>query len=374
MNNPGCRNTVPQGGVGTGMESEMALREHESRFIAARTRYDRMTAVILGAVLLLAWPEDLTGQNKFSGESFSRGVGGRGLGMGSAYVAVTEGSSSLYWNPAGISGLEKREFMAMHSESFGGEVDYDYLGFSQPISEDPAGSAIGIGMLRLGVSGFQETALPDTTRPIGPDNRPVVVSTFSVADYAFMFGYSRKMREDLRLGGNLKVLYRDLYRESATGFGFDFGLLYAPVSFSPLQFGVNVQDLTTTFLAYSTGKHERIYPSVRVGTATVGGIRLWSGKLILATDFVFRFEDRDAQVDDFAFGRVSGTYHIGGEYQIDPGHLRGIRFALRGGIDEEVPSAGAGVGFGRFDFDYAWLGEVDEDLGTSNRLSMTVGL
>jgi hypothetical protein len=198
------------------------------------------------------------------------------------------------------------------------------------------------------------------------------VNTFSIADYSFLFGYSRWMKEGLRMGGNVKVLHRSLYNESANGFGFDFGILYAPVSLSPVQIGVSVQDITTTFLAYSTGKHERIKPAVRAGASTASGIQLWNGKLALATDFVFRFENRGARVDNFAFGSVSGTYHIGGEYRIDSKHLRGLELALRGGLDEEVPSAGAGIGIGRFRFDYAWLGRVDDDLGTSNRISMAV--
>ncbi|MFQ6103992.1 MAG: PorV/PorQ family protein [Candidatus Glassbacteria bacterium] len=326
------------------------------------------------AVVVLSFSNHLFGQSKFAGESFSRGVGGRGLAMGSAYVSIAQGASSLYWNPAGMSGLEARELMAMHSESFGGEVDYDYLGFIQPISREPSKSAFGVGVIRLGVSGFQETALPDSTKPVGPGNRPFVVDTFSTADYAFLFGYSREITEELRMGGNVKVLHKSLHEESATGFGFDLGILYKPISLSPIQIGVGFQDATTTFLAFSTGKHERIRPTMRIGASTAGGIRLWNGSFILATDVVFRFEDRGSQVDNFSFGAVSGTYHIGGEYLIDREHLKGLNLALRGGLDEEVPSAGAGIGIGRFRFDYAWLGKVDDDLGTSNRISMSVSL
>lgn len=352
----------------TGVEATMKLvRDGKHRHTVAPLFVGLLVAMFGTAPAVFS-------QSKFAGEPFSRGVGGRGLAMGSAFVSVTQGASSLYWNPAGISGVDHRELMAMHSESFGGEVDHDYIGFAQPISDGPARSAFGVGVIRLGVSGFQETALPDPTQPVGPDNRPVVVNTFAISDYAFLFGYAREIREGLRFGGNVKVLHRSLYTESANGFGFDFGLLYTPVSLSPIQIGMSVQDLTTTFLAYSTGKHERIRPTVRAGASTARGIDLWNGSLILATDFVFRFEDRGSLVDNFEFGSVSGTYHIGGEYLIDRRYLKGLDLALRGGFDEEVPSAGAGIGFGRFQFDYAWLGKVDEDLGTSNRVSMTVSL
>jgi len=355
-------------GVGNGVEVLLYKGSFHNRPIFP------VVSVLCTILLVLAITGPLSGQSKYAGEPFSRGVGARGLAMGSAFSSVAQGASSIYWNPAGISTAPGREFMAMHSESFGGEVDYDYLGYVQPISPEPEGSAFGVGVLRLGVSGFQVTALPDSAQPVGPNNRPYVVDTFSVADFAVLFGYSKGLNEGLRLGGNVKVLHRSLYTESATGFGFDFGLLYAPVSLSPIQIGVSAQDLTTTFLAYSTGKHERIRPTLRVGASTARGIHLWNGSFIVATDIVFRFEDRGAGVDNFAFGAVSGTYHIGGEYRIDSEHLMGLDLALRGGLDEEVPSVGAGVGFGRFRFDYAWLGKVDDDLGTSNRISMAVSL
>jgi len=355
-------------GVGNDVEVYLYKSSFDNRPLSP------VLSVLCFVFLVLVIASALSGQSKYAGEPFSRGVGARGLAMGSAFSSVAEGASSIYWNPAGISRTPGREFMAMHSESFGGEVDYDYLGYVQPVSPGPTGSAFGVGVIRLGVSGFQVTALPDSSEPVGPDNRPYVVDNFSVADLAVLFGFSKGLSEGFTMGGNAKVLHRSLYTESATGFGFDFGILYAPASLSPIQIGVSAQDITTTFLAYSTGKHERIRPTLRVGASTARGIDLWNGSLVLATDLVFRFEDRGALVDNFAFGAVSGTYHIGGEYRIDSEHLMGLDLALRGGLDEEVPSVGAGVGFGRFRFDYAWLGKVDDDLGTSNRISMAVSL
>src|SRR5258708_2353878 len=44
------------------------------------------------------------------------GVGARGLGMGGAYTALADDANAVYWNPAGLAQVEKREFQASDSE------------------------------------------------------------------------------------------------------------------------------------------------------------------------------------------------------------------------------------------------------------------
>ena len=57
---------------------------------------------ILIACLLLC--SDASGA-KFSGESFSLGVGARGLAMGGAVVAGPFDGTASYWNPAGMNSV-----------------------------------------------------------------------------------------------------------------------------------------------------------------------------------------------------------------------------------------------------------------------------
>jgi len=42
------------------------------------------------------------------GQFLKIGVGGRAASMGEAFVAVANDASALYWNPAGITQLEKK--------------------------------------------------------------------------------------------------------------------------------------------------------------------------------------------------------------------------------------------------------------------------
>ena len=44
------------------------------------------------------------------------GVGARAMGMGSAYVAIADDPTALYWNPAGLASVTKTQVTAMHNE------------------------------------------------------------------------------------------------------------------------------------------------------------------------------------------------------------------------------------------------------------------
>ena len=49
------------------------------------------------------------------------------------------------------------------------------------------------------------------------------------------------------------------------GIGFDIGFLYCP--FENLSFGANLQDITTTLVAWNTGRNDLISPTVKIGSA-----------------------------------------------------------------------------------------------------------
>ena len=46
----------------------------------------------------------------------SIGQGTRAMGMGSAFVAVADDPSALYWNPAGITKVQRAGFLVDHTE------------------------------------------------------------------------------------------------------------------------------------------------------------------------------------------------------------------------------------------------------------------
>jgi len=54
------------------------------------------------------------------------GVGARPVGMGEAFVAVANDPSTIYWNPAGLAGLQRKEVTASHVD-WPADVSYDFV-------------------------------------------------------------------------------------------------------------------------------------------------------------------------------------------------------------------------------------------------------
>ncbi len=94
--------------------------------------------LFLSLTLLMAFPQPSTAISKYAGEFLSLGVGARPMGMGGAYVAISDGASAIYWNPAGLANTARRQILFMHAESFGGLVRQDYLGFALPLGPPTA--------------------------------------------------------------------------------------------------------------------------------------------------------------------------------------------------------------------------------------------
>jgi hypothetical protein len=182
---------------------------------------------------------------KYSNEFLAIGIGADALGLSNAVVAQTSGVNSGYWNPAGLVRTNKwLDIGLMHSEYFAGIAKYDYLGLAHQIDEK---SAVGLSVIRFAVDD-----IPNTTQLIDNEGRIDYdkITTFTAADYAFLFSYARKTKiKGLALGGNFKVIYRKVGDFAKSwGFGIDAGATYEKSD--RLKFGLVIRDLTSTFNAW----------------------------------------------------------------------------------------------------------------------------
>lgn len=182
---------------------------------------------------------------KYSNEFLAIGIGADALGLSNAVVAQTSGVNSGYWNPAGLTRTNKwLDIGLMHSEYFAGIAKYDYLGLAHQIDEK---SAVGLSVIRFAVDD-----IPNTTQLI--DNEGKIdydkITTFTAADYAFLFSYARKTKvPGLSLGGNFKLIHRKVGDFAKSwGFGLDAGATYEKSD--RLKFGAVIRDLTSTFNAW----------------------------------------------------------------------------------------------------------------------------
>ncbi len=196
-------------------------------------------------LLFLFFIQLTTEAQKYSNEFMAIGVGGRALGMSNSVVASTNDVTSGYWNPAGLVNIESNlEIMFMHSNYFAGIAKYDYGSVSGRIDKN---SRFGVSLIRLGVDDIPNTLeFRDSDGNFDYDR----ITSFSIADYGFLFSYAKKSnKENFSYGGNVKVIHRKAGEfGSAWGFGVDLGAQY---KIRKWMFGGVLRDATTTYNAWS---------------------------------------------------------------------------------------------------------------------------
>lgn len=182
---------------------------------------------------------------KYSNEFLSLGIGARSLAMSGSTIASISDVNSSYWNPAGLNKIKSdMDLGLMHSEYFAGLAKFDYGGLGVKINDS---AAIGFSLIRFGVDD-----IPNTLELIDNDGniRYDRIKSFSVADYAALFTYSKKSKiQGLRYGVNFKIINRKAGDfAKAWGFGLDAGIQY---EYKKWMFGIMGRDITSTFNAWS---------------------------------------------------------------------------------------------------------------------------
>lgn len=340
-----------------------------SRATGRRPAYSLRRALAAVAALACLLPST-AGATRYAGEFLRIGVGARALGMGSAFMGLSDDGTAAYWNPAGLATLGTRQITAMHAEQFGSIVKYDFLSYVFPIG-DPGKprQALGVSLVRLGVDDIPDTRGLEIIDQNGngkfdyPEDRLVVdESRFifdSDNDVALLVSYAREVKPGLSLGGNFKYI-RQWLGDSlrSNGFGLDAGVLWVgPRGWSA---GARLSDATTTRILWNTGTNEFIAPALRVGGAKTRSFANRRHVVTAALDVQIGFSDERLS-SQAHLGGVTFEFHPGLEYWIER------RVALRAGMEARNFSAGAGIRIRRFGLDYAYLDH--RDLDSSHRIS-----
>jgi len=152
-----------------------------------------------------------------------------------------------------------------------------------------------------------------------------------------------------------------------TGIGFDVGALYTPIE--NLYVGANIQDVTTTLVAWKTGRNELISPTAKLGTAY--RLNILGGTVTPALDLDIRFENRRSSAYG-NLGPISFDSHLGLEYTFKN------LFSIRGGYnDVKQFTVGAGIKLPKLNIDYSFArfsqSEIDR-LPDSHRISLILTL
>lgn len=348
-----------------------------------------MFKILVCSMLVISFSLKVSSQNlapKYSNEFLNLGVGAEAYGLGNSVVADVNDANALYWNPAGLVGVNKwAEVSFMHSEYFAGIAKYDYLAIAHSIDEN---STLGLGFIRFGVDDIPNTTqLIDNNGAINYDN----ISSFSAGDYAFFGSYARNLKiTGMSLGGSAKIIYRQVGDFAKSwGFGLDFGLKYKRSEH--FSFGLMARDITSTFNAWVFTLDEATQ-NVFLQTGNdipENGLELTLPRLILAASTRYNIGSKgiyaggELDIDVTTDGRRNTLIKMN-PLSLDP-HF-GVKIGykeliqVRGGISSiqqftnvdasqywgVQPNLGMGVGFKGFSLDYAFtrLGASDANYYT----------
>jgi long-subunit fatty acid transport protein len=187
-----------------------------------------LTAFVGGSLAVAGeFKSDVSKKGTTAATFLSISQGARATAMGSAFVAVADDWSALYWNPAGIASLENGA-MFDHTTWFA-DIGYNYVG-----------GTIGLGNLgTLGLS-LTSSSIGDmrVTTVNAPDGTGEV---FNVSQVAASVAYAIRLTDNFAIGFNPKYVYERIWKMSANAIALDVGVKYT-TPFEGIVLGMSISN------------------------------------------------------------------------------------------------------------------------------------
>lgn len=282
------------------------------------------------------------GLGKSAASYLGIGMGGRAAAMGGAAATGPGDAASIYWNPALLANVRGPEFsvgslrlssdrtyqfgaLAVPFKKGGGDEDFFGGSFGEEVSdrkifrrlEEGRRFAVAVGYVGMGVDGID-----------GADEFGNAAAGFTDQERAILAAFSAQIFEDFSAGLGVDYLTQTLGDAEATGLGFSFGV-------------------------------EWVSPSGRwrwgAAGRSLGASLDWEVPDALTGDKL--------KYSESVASRLSGgfSWHSAGDRWIVAAEARSVtdqktkphagvewrpvrRFALRGGLNGDAPTLGAGVG------------------------------
>ena len=294
--------------------------------------------LIAGMALLLVLSAVALADGIGAFSAFKNGIGARALAMGGAFVAVADDATAVCWNPAGLAQLADTRLAGMSTDLYGLGITHQFVGATTSF----ANLGIGLGWERASIDG----QLTEAGGELG--------GAFTWVENAIIGSLATNVMDVAMAGANVKYYMADSgLGDSATGFGFDLGLL---VSLGDMfTIGVNAMDLAGSTVEWDSGATDIVSGLYKAGLA----LNLADNKFVLAADVDFDGTD------------LSET-HVGMEFQlIDELALRG-GVVLTNNFQDYYLTVGAGINVAGLYVDAAYI--LEETLGNTLVLSAEFSL
>ncbi|MBU1027068.1 MAG: S-layer homology domain-containing protein [Candidatus Margulisbacteria bacterium] len=314
------------------------------------------------------------------------GIGARVLGMGSAYVGLSDDLASIFINPAGLAEVKELQLTSMQGRFIN---EYDYINFGGALPM-PFGT-FGLGYVGNSVSFVSQAVTFETDDGIRIIASSSEGGTYTFSDQVILFSLGRPLAgltsfsllDDFSVGATLKIFALGMTgpgidNGNASGTEMDLGLHYKPNKIVQAGFvwkNALHYDMGGK-IVWNNGREETIPSTMKAGvTFQLLGKEAWRK---------FGHHELSLNIDtDFAPFRsnVPLLWHIGTEWS--PLEMLDIRLGVdqdyvgTNGSDLEATNnltMGVGLYFGNFRFDYAFHQYNQVTDNDSHYFSLSYGL
>ncbi len=163
-------------------------------------------------------------------EFLSIPVGARATAMGSAFSAIVDDATAVYWNPAGLGEASSVSLTAEYAEWLAG-IAFNYVAVAVPTRWGTIGAA---------VTGFRTPEMRVTT--VLEQNG--TGEQFNAASYAMAVAYGVQLTDRFSFGLTAKVISERIWHSTATGMAMDAGTIFT-TPFWGIRLGASIANFGT---------------------------------------------------------------------------------------------------------------------------------
>lgn len=279
-----------------------------------RQRLFRLAAGALAAASLIGGARTVSAQDDDGALFLLLPVGARSIGMGQAVVATAQGSEAVWWNPAALARLEKREAAIHHSTTF--------VATGDAISLVIPSTLLGVITASINILDFGTQALTDevTGQPFG---------SLTVRNIVYAGSYATPIGSRLNAGLSYKLVQLrfdcnpscgDVNSVASTS-ALDAGMQYELRGWAPVTLGVALRNFGPRLQVRDSPQADNLPTRLHVGVRySVGGIERYAKdtEIAIAGDLIgpMRFNDPTALVGADISWR--DQVHVRGGYIFEP--------------------------------------------------------
>ncbi len=271
--------------------------------------------------------------------------GARVQGMGGAATGLADDESALYYNPAGITGLEGMRFIASY-QNYLVDLQSGFVGLTKKLNDV---NAFGVQISYLNYGTFTRT-----------DEDATVLGDFSGGSIVLGATFAHQMNYFVSVGGTVKGIYQKVDEYSATGFAVDLGGKYT-ANRNRYTIGAAIQNIGTQLSGLGTEK-DPLPVTGRLG----GSFAPRNLFTVFTSDIMIPYDRNPGVALGVEVKKLEPLFLRAGwnSYGIDmkadnsDDNLAGISF-------------GAGVNFKQLQFSYSF--SPSSDLGDTHRVSIVGG-